>query len=109
MSRLSWYWHRLRAMSPLEVALHVRERSRQAADAKRTSWPLVNLDSSGVYPKLPSPQSASQGLSWKLRIDLDDILRGRWHFFAHREVKVEYPPKWQHDYLVDRELASIAS
>jgi hypothetical protein len=35
MPDLSWYWHRLRAMSPGEVALHLRKKVRQISDARR--------------------------------------------------------------------------
>ena len=54
MSKLAWYWHRLRAMSVGEMALHARKKLRQAADAKRTSWPEVDLACSGAFPKLAS-------------------------------------------------------
>ncbi|NJS37915.1 MAG: hypothetical protein HC783_01725 [Rhodobacteraceae bacterium] len=38
MSKLAWYWHRLRAMSPGEVALHVRKKLRQdRAEGRRIS------------------------------------------------------------------------
>ena len=34
MADLSWYWHRLRAMSPGEVALHVRKKRVRTAPTK---------------------------------------------------------------------------
>ena len=54
MPTLSWYWHRLRAMSPGEVALHARKKWRQFRDARR-AWnaSTVELECSSAFPKLP--------------------------------------------------------
>lgn len=109
MSRLAWYWHRLRAMSPGEMALHLRKQWRQAADARRSSWPEVDLACAGVFPKLPKPEDAPQVLREALRRDVEDILAGRWKFFGHLELQVDDPPKWQFDYLVRREMATDES
>lgn len=109
MSRLSWYWHRLRAMSPGEVARHLRKKFRQKADAKRTTWPEVDLTCTGAFPQLPPSKSAPESLQAALRRDADDILAGRWRFFGHLELKVDDPPKWQCDYLVGRDMQTTAS
>ena len=109
MSKLGWYWHRLRAMSPGEMALHVRKKLRQSADAKRTSWPEVDLTSSGTFPKLPKPADAPEVLRQALKRDVENILAGRWRFFGHLEVQVDDPPKWQYDYLVRRDVETATS
>lgn len=109
MSKLGWYWHRLRAMSPGEMLLHARKKLRQSADAKRTSWPEVELSSPGVFPKLPKPEDAPEVLREALKRDVENILAGRWRFFGHLEVQVADPPKWQYDYLVRRDVESAAS
>jgi hypothetical protein len=109
MSKLAWYWHRLRAMSPVEVALHVRKKWRAAADAKRTAWPEVKLDPSAAFPKLPRPEDAPEVLRDALRRDAENILAGRWKFFGHLELQVDDPPKWQHDYLVRRDVETTAA
>ncbi len=109
MSKLGWYWHRLRAMSPGEMLLHARKKLRQSADAKRTSWPEVELSSPGVFPKLPKPEDAPEVLREALKRDVENILSGRWRFFGHLEVQVDDPPKWQYDYLVRRDVESTAS
>ena len=109
MAKLPWYWHRLRAMSPGEVSLHVRKKWRQAADAKRTAWPELNLASSGVFPKLPKPEDAPPVLREALKRDTENILAGRWKFFGHLELQVDAPPKWQYDYLVRRDVETTAS
>lgn len=109
MSKLGWYWHRLRAMSPGEMLLHARKKLRQAADAKRTSWTEVDLTCSGAFPKLPKPEDAPEVLREALKRDVENILAGRWRFFGHLEVQVDDPPKWQCDYLVRRDVESAAS
>lgn len=109
MSKLGWYWHRLRAMSLGEMLLHARKKLRQSADAKRTSWPEVDLSSPGAFPKLPKPEDAPEVLREALKRDVENILAGRWRFFGHLEVQVDDPPKWQYDYLVRRDVESAAS
>jgi hypothetical protein len=109
MSKLSWYWHRLRAMNPGEMLLHARKKLRQVADARRTSWPEVDLTCSGAFPKLPKPEDAPEVLREALRRDVENILAGRWRFFGHLEVQVDDPPKWQFDYLVRRDVESSES
>lgn len=109
MSKLSWYWHRLRAMSPGEMVLHARKKLRQSADAKRTSWLEVDLSSPGAFPKLPKPEDAPEVLREALKHDVESILAGRWRFFGHLEVQVDDPPKWQYDYLVRRDVANDAA
>jgi hypothetical protein len=109
MSKLAWYWHRLRAMSPGEMLLHARKKLRQAADAKRTSWPEADLAGSEMFPKLPKPEDAPEMLREVLRRDVENILAGRWRFFGHLEVQVDDPPRWQFDYLVRRDVESAAS
>lgn len=109
MSKLGWYWHRLRAMSPSEMLLHARKKLRQSADAKQTSWPEVDLSSPGAFPKLPTPEDAPEVLREALKRDVESLLAGRWRFFGHLEVQVDDPPKWQYDYLVRRDVESTAS
>jgi len=109
MSKLTWYWHRLRAMSLREMLLHARKKLRQAADTKRTSWPEVDLACSGAFPKLPKPEDAPEVLREALKRDAENILAGRWRFFGHLEVQVDDPPMWQYDYLVRRDVESNAS
>jgi len=106
MSKLTWYWHRLRAMGLGEMTLHVRKKLRQAADAKRTSWPELDLTGEGAFPKLPKPEDAPEALREALKRDVENILAGRWRFFGHLEVQVDDPPKWQYDYLVRRDVES---
>ena len=110
MSRLSWYWHRLRAMSPAEMALHVRKKLRQRADSRRLpDWSTLKLDPTGVFPKLPKPENAPPVLSEVLQRDVENILAGRWKAFGHLDLKVDDPPKWHCDYFVGRDFATMES
>jgi hypothetical protein len=107
MANLSWYWHRLRAMSPGEVALHGRKKLRQFFDARR-QWDssALALDCSGAFPKLPRPEVAPQVLREALRRDADNILAGRWKAFGHLELQVDDPPRWHKDYLAGKDLVT---
>src|SRR5437867_9471221 len=91
LSRFSWYWHRLRAMSPAEMGAHVRKRLYQFADARRTwNWEVDKLkpgQPTGYFPKLPEPATAPQRLREALRRDAEDILAGRWRAFGHLALK----------------------
>ena len=110
MSRLSWYWHRLRAMSPPEMARHARKKFRQLADARRArerDWTAINLECSQAYPKLPKPEEAPEVLRHALRRDVENILAGHWKAFAIHDLKVDDPPNWHCDYLVGKDLATM--
>src|SRR5438046_2272398 len=63
MSSLTWYCHRLRAMSAGEVAGHVRKKLLQFADERRQpDWAAVKLESSNSFPKLPPRDQAPEVL-----------------------------------------------
>jgi hypothetical protein len=105
MSKLAWYWHRLRAMSASEMALHARKKSRQFIDARRErDWGAVKLESSGAFPKLPPPQDAPRELREALARDVEEILHGKWRAFGHLDLRVDDPPRWHKDYLVGVDL-----
>src|SRR5437773_11734890 len=110
MSQLTWYWHRWRAMTPLEMALRVRKKIRQIADARpRRDWAAVKLECSGAFPKLPRAADSPKVLRDALQRDVDHIVAGRWKVFGHLELKVDDPPKWHCDYLVGKDLATSES
>ena len=103
MSKLNWYWHRLRAMSPVEMALRARKKWRQFADARRLpDWRQFPLEASGAFPPLPPPGKAPAKLRDALRRDMEDILAGRWKAFGHLDLNVDDPPEWHRDYLAGR-------
>lgn len=107
---LEWYWHRLRAMSAIEIVLHARKRLRQTRDA-RTSWhgSGVPLAPAASVPRAPEAASAPADVRSALRRDAENILAGRWTAFGHLQLRVDDPPQWQKDYLVNRDLATTRS
>src|SRR5690242_6765003 len=109
MSRLAWYWHRLRAMEPGEIAAHARKKSYQWQDARRLpDWSEPQLDSASPrsFPNIPNPDDAPVALREALAGDAKGILAGRWKAFCHLELQVDDPPHWHKDYLSGRNLAT---
>src|SRR5437867_7267204 len=107
MSKLSWYWHRLRAMSATEVAGHARKKLFQFADERRPrDWASVKLEPAASFPKLPLRERAPEVLREALKRDAENILAGRWKAFGHLELKLDDPPKWHCDYLAGKNLAT---
>jgi hypothetical protein len=105
MSRLTWYWHRLRAMSAAEMALHARKKLRQRRDARSLpDWPVVDPALTNAYPQLPDPAQAPEALRQALARDAGDILAGRWKAFGHLDLQVDDPPRWHRDYLAGKDF-----
>jgi hypothetical protein len=109
MARLDWYWHRLQAMSPAEIALRGRKKFRELNDSRR-AWPprLVEPADTGAFPMLPDREAVPDRLRKALASDVADILAGRWRAFGQLDLTVDDPPKWQRDYLAGRDLTTGA-
>ena len=99
MAALNWYWRRLRAMGPVEVALRLRKKWFEFKDAKGDQWPSADLSPSSAFPKLPEPASAPEPLRESLKRDAERVASGRLRFFGHLDVQADTPPNWQRDYL----------
>lgn len=103
----SWMFHRLRAMSAVELLSHVRKKFRQRQDAL---WVVGNHPMAlapGVrFPRLPDPGEASAEVRDFLRRDAMRILGGEWRAFGHLRLRVDDPPAWQMDYLVRKEFGT---
>lgn len=101
MSRLSWYWHRLRVMSPREMAGHAGKKLRHVAGLPRAAldWPVWEPGEAGAFPVLPDPARAPAALREALARDSAGILAGRWLAFGHLPLQVDDPPRWNRDYL----------
>jgi hypothetical protein len=107
--RLGWYWHRLRAMSPAEMLLRVRQKQREFRDA-RVAWPVPREQlSSTAFPRLPAPGAAPKALRAALGRDARRILGGQWDVFGHLTLRVDDPPKWHCDYLSGHDLPTMES
>lgn len=110
MSRLAWYWHRLAAMGPGEIAQRIREKGVRLVDAhKQRDWTSVPITTLGQYPALPAPKEAPDALRQALKRDADEILHGKWRAFGHLPIQVSDPPEWHKDYLVGVDLHTEVS
>src|SRR5436190_11732847 len=110
MSRLTWYWHRLRAMSVREMALHAGKKIRQRQDASRSFDPAgINLSEARPFFRLPKAEDAPPALREALRQDVERIISGRWLAFTHLELRVDDPPRWHKDYLAGVDLETNES
>lgn len=106
LSKVGWYWHRLRAMSASEVALRLQKKSFQRADAHYKPPRGLLLDPNGPFPVLPERSSAPAALLEGLRRDAEEILAGRWRAFGHLPLAMSDPPEWHADNLVGKNLRS---
>src|SRR5439155_10682682 len=105
MSKLQWYWHRLRVMEPSEIAAHVRKKFCQWSDEQELpDWSSISAQTGErpAFPSLPPADLAPLALREALQRDIRDILGGRWRAFGHLEIKVDDPPGWQTDYLIGK-------
>lgn len=110
MSRLAWYWHRVRAMDRAEIVGRVRKKSLEITDARRSrDWTSVPLKAGQTYPRLPNPQHAPESFRDALRRDTEQILAGKWRAFGHIPIRVSDPPQWHKDYLADVDLPTNES
>ncbi|HAH99663.1 MAG TPA: hypothetical protein DCO70_10015 [Verrucomicrobiales bacterium] len=98
MAGLNWYWRRLRAMGPSEVALRARKKLYEFQDARSNRWPSVDLSTSR-FPKLPDPSDAPASFRDALKCDAERVAAGRLRFFGHLDVDTGTPPDWQRDHL----------
>lgn len=109
MAQLSWYWHRLRAMSLAEVVRHAGRFCLRWADAwHQPDWTSVRLGANGGFPWLPDPTQAPPAVRQALQQDAEAILAGRWKAFGHLQLHVHNPPRWQRDYLAGRDVSTTA-
>lgn len=109
-SRLSWYWHRLRAMEPRELAAHCRKRLAQIVDERwGPDWKRATCGEGGRFPRLPPPAEAPEGLRLALRDSRDRILAGEIRAFGDVALRVDRPPIWQKEYLAGRDFTTARS
>jgi hypothetical protein len=101
--KLAWYWHRLRAMEPGEIAHRVAAKAKrigkgdpaQAVADFHLSAPVAG------WPRLPDREAASSGVREAARLRAAEIRSGNWKIFGWRETRIEGTPRWHHDYLND--------
>jgi len=110
MSKLQWYWQRLRAMDTAEVMGRMRRKACQWVDRgyRAKPWP-TSLAASGSHPVLPDPNAAPEPLREALEKDMAALLTGHWRAFGHIPIQVDDPPCWQKDYLAGADVARDVS
>ena len=97
MPNAKWYWRRLQAMGPGEVALRLRKKWFEFRDGKRVKWPQVDLATS-AFPKLPDSANAPEKVRVAVQADAERVANGKLRFYGHLEIEVDTPPNWQRDY-----------
>ena len=98
-SKLSWYAHRLKAMSLPELWHRAGESWKHQSDAsfaKRLSGITLGTAAPGV-PALPAQASAPQALRQQLAADAVKLLRGDWKLYGWRDASTGAPPCWHRD------------
>lgn len=95
----SWYWNRLRAMSPREMTLRalVKWRNYQDRNGFPQNLKLALPDAANRYLRLPDPEEAPEALKVALRLEAEEILAGRWTAFGRTPIEVQLPPNWSRD------------
>src|ERR671922_307545 len=74
MNKARWYWHRLRAMAPAELAAHGRKKIRQWRDTRHLpDWSGLALEPTGNFPKVPLAEAAPPVLREALARDAKEI------------------------------------
>ncbi|MBM3821278.1 MAG: hypothetical protein FJ404_00040 [Verrucomicrobia bacterium] len=106
--RLSWYWHRLRAMSAAEWKGHAAKKYAQWMDAWRGDpGPFPpGPRQPGSFPQLPDRARMPSTLLDSLSHDWPLLARGQWTAFGHLPLRVSIPPDWHKDYRVNASFES---
>lgn len=106
--RLSWYWHRLRAMDAAEMRCHAAKKWAQWIDGVRggPSPRTVGSRLLSRYPILPDRNNIPEGLADSLKNKSQALRSGAWSAFGHIPLQVDMPPQWHKDYLAGIDLRS---
>ncbi|MEQ1751458.1 MAG: heparinase II/III family protein [Prosthecobacter sp.] len=97
--RLSWYRHRLKAMSLREVSHRLVEKWRIWTEGGflEDIAALDHHDVNPSVPRLPLPEVFSAEIKQQLAKDAKSLLRGEWQIFGWKKVSVGAPPCWHRD------------
>lgn len=104
--QVSWYMHRLKAMSLPELWHRVTERWKHRSDgtfADRVRGIPLGAPAAGV-PALPDLGLAPESLKARLAEDASELRAGHWHLFGWRKAQLSLPPRWHRDPLGTHEL-----
>ncbi|MDB6139368.1 MAG: hypothetical protein JWO94_2440 [Verrucomicrobiaceae bacterium] len=98
-SKLSWYAHRLKAMSLPELWHRLGENWKHLSDGS-FSKRLAGLSLGPVavdFPALPEGALAPKELKQQLAADARKLLRGDWKLYGWRVASTGAPPCWHRD------------
>ena len=98
-SKLSWYAHRLKAMSLSELWHRVGENWKHMSDGSFASrLDGISLGEPDVaFPLLPDPAVAPAALKTQLAADAKKLLRGDWKLYGWKVASTGAPPCWHRD------------
>ncbi|MBL9144224.1 MAG: heparinase II/III family protein [Verrucomicrobiaceae bacterium] len=97
-SKLSWYVHRLWAMSLSELWHRVCERQRHRSDATFAQRAQgITLGQAEAFPELPDRTKAPLKLRGRLSVDAKELLAGDWLLYGWKRVSTGAPPCWHRD------------
>ncbi len=99
--KLTWYFHRLRAMGPEEIAGRVMEKARSWTE--RSAMDSLEDFQLGMpqetYPLLHDRKNAPTELTTTIAEECTRIRQGEWLLYGWKNIAVGTPPQWGRDYL----------
>lgn len=98
MNKLSWYWHRLRAMGPEEIASRIDHTLKKKSWKRRASWvaPQPNIRPADGWSFVREPQP-----EWQTLIaEADRYLKGEYVFLNSADPR---PDQWHYDPMYSME------
>lgn len=104
--KISWYFWRLRVMTPAEYLSRARSvmlRLTLRRGLRRLQGAHLDLTPSGK-PDLPDPNLAPPGLAEALAREAGELRSGQWKVFGSRPFQTEVPPDWFIDPVVGKSL-----
>src|SRR5690606_6995018 len=101
LSKVAWYWHRLKAMDASEVVHRVREKylHRTETRAREALHGLELRHPPQPFPAIPSLTDLPDTWRQQLAADAAVLQEGRWNLYGGHSVKVALPPPWHRDLI----------
>lgn len=105
--KFNWYVNRLKAMDAQEISGHLKKKSVAFKDNfGLPDWSKVNpFDEKGAsFPSLKPRKDFPEDLLEEIKWETWDLYKGNWKAFGWCEIKVDDPPMWDKDYLVNKQF-----
>lgn len=92
LTRVGWYWNRLRCMSLAEIVGRTASTASHALERRREPSPVPPADAAARGPAwLPE---ASADYPATVVAQADEVLGGVWRIFARGPLELGFPPEW---------------